>query len=319
MALAAPIAPDAYASSTMGGKKSSVSTIATSGATRYTAASSLVARPTRSSAGPRCSLSGRRTCASGPGPSFAPQPAQVASVVSRTSSRVNIDRSLGARAGRAARDAQNLRKRGGRTDRREPHADGENDEQRREREIAEAVRADDHHREQDDRRDDERQIESEEERQRVQMTWCSLMSSPRAKRPYASELTSRDVLPSTITSPVAGACMIPWPEKPAAQRKPRIPSTAPRIGCLSGVSSYKPAQPVFTFAFSRIGNRARARSTIVGRKSQFTESSKPGRSAGSAIPNSTPPDSRWKYSDDSNSTVSGNSRSSPATGSVTKI
>src|SRR5258706_11673313 len=89
IAFAAPIAPEAYASSTIGGKKSSVSPIATSGAMRYTAASSLGFRPTSSSAGLDCCCRGRRTCASGPGPSFAPQPAQVASVVRRTSSRVN--------------------------------------------------------------------------------------------------------------------------------------------------------------------------------------------------------------------------------------
>ena len=44
------------------------------------------------SAGLRCARIGRRTCASGPGPSFAPQPAQVDSVVSRISSRVNTKR-----------------------------------------------------------------------------------------------------------------------------------------------------------------------------------------------------------------------------------
>jgi hypothetical protein len=73
----------------MGGKKSTVSMIATSGATRYTAASSLIFRPTSSSAGSRCVPRGRRTCASGPGPSFAPQPAQDERLVSLISSRVN--------------------------------------------------------------------------------------------------------------------------------------------------------------------------------------------------------------------------------------
>ena len=74
---------------TIGGKKSTVSTIATPSATRYTAASSAAFRPTSSSAGSRCAARGRRTCASGPGPSFAPQPAQDERLVSLISSRVN--------------------------------------------------------------------------------------------------------------------------------------------------------------------------------------------------------------------------------------
>ena len=60
-----------------------------SGATRYTAASSETFNPMSSSAGSRCMARGRRTCASGPGPSFAPQPAQDDKLVSLISSRVN--------------------------------------------------------------------------------------------------------------------------------------------------------------------------------------------------------------------------------------
>src|SRR5688572_5885178 len=140
MAFTAPIAPEAYASSTIGGKKSSVSTIAMSGATRYTAASSLGFSPTSSSAGLACCWRGRRTCASGPGPSFAPQPAQVASVVRRTSSRVNTKVSLG---------TCDLRQRHGTADRRVPDSDRKSDEQHREREVLPGSPAADHHQQQE--------------------------------------------------------------------------------------------------------------------------------------------------------------------------
>src|ERR1700704_1743816 len=136
IAFAAPIAPEAYASSTIGGKKSSVSTIATSGATRYTAASSLGFRPTSRSAGLGCCCRGRRTCASGPGPNLAPQPAQVASVVRRTSSRVNTLVSLGRSDSGQGHGA---------ADRRVPDADREKDEQRGQCEVLRrAPAADDH-------------------------------------------------------------------------------------------------------------------------------------------------------------------------------
>src|SRR5439155_240669 len=57
------------------------------------------------------------------------------------------------------------------------------------------------------------------------MTLCSLMRSPRRNRSYASGVRSRDVRPSTmssaIASPAAGACMMPCPENPVAQRSDR--------------------------------------------------------------------------------------------------
>src|SRR2546430_1574328 len=91
---------------------------------------------------------------------------------------------------------------------------------------------------------------------------------------------SSEVRPSTISSeissPVTGACMMPCPEKPAALMKPSTPSTFPRIGCLSGVSSYSPAHPVLIEVRSRMGNRDRARSTTDGMKSQLTLSSNAG-------------------------------------------
>src|SRR5213596_1194031 len=122
----------------MGGKKSSVSTIATSGATRYTAASSATSRPTSSSAGVRCSRIGRSTCASGPGPSLAPQPAQVESVVRRTSSRVNKTGRWYSRQGER------------RTDRRVPDSCCKRDEQHRESEIrGDASATEDHQQEKD--------------------------------------------------------------------------------------------------------------------------------------------------------------------------
>src|SRR5688500_7884383 len=204
MAFAAPIAPDAYASSTIGGKKSRVWTMAMSGVTRYTAASSLDPRPTSSSAGLACCWRGRRTCASGPGPSFAPQPAQVARVVRRTSSRVNTPVSLG---------TCDLRQRHGTADRRVPDAHRKSDEQHREREVLPGPPAADHLQQQEHGGTcDEREVEQQEQRQGVQMTLCSLMSSPRRNRSYASALTSSVVRPSTtssaIASPVAGACMM---------------------------------------------------------------------------------------------------------------
>src|SRR6266480_1980108 len=134
---------------------------------------------------------------------------------------------------------------------------------------------------------------------------------------------SSDVRPSTISSeissPVTGACITPCPENPAALMKPSTPSTLPRIGCLSGVSSYSPAHPVLMDVRSRIGNRESARSTTAGMKSQLTLSSNAGFSFGSAIPSRTPPDSRCAYSPVANSMVSGKSSSSPGTASVTKM
>src|SRR5258706_462680 len=140
------------------------------------------------------------------------------------------------------------------------------------------------------------EVEDEEQKRRAHMTLCSRTSCPVLNRDALRALMSSEVLPSTInsaiSSPVAGACMMPWPENPAALMKPSIPSTFPRIGCLSGVSSYKPAQPVFIDVRSRMGKRESARSTTAGMKSALTLSSNPGFSFGSAIPRSTPPDSR---------------------------
>ena len=88
----------------------------------------------------------------------------------RTSSRVNISRVYSGQRERCA-DAD------------VPHADGENDQERREREIARRLTTShDDHDEQERRRRNEREIETKEERKRVQMTLCSLMSSPRANR-----------------------------------------------------------------------------------------------------------------------------------------
>src|SRR5207247_2291103 len=80
IALAAATAPHVYASSTTGGKKSTVSTIARSGVIRYTAASSAAPRPTSRSRWADGSA-GRRTFNTSwrsPGAILDAQPAQAA-------------------------------------------------------------------------------------------------------------------------------------------------------------------------------------------------------------------------------------------------
>src|ERR1700687_592327 len=130
----------------------------------------------------------------------------------------------------------------GTADRRVPDPDREKYEQRGEREILRRAPATDDNEKQEHRGGrHEREVEHEEQAQCVQMTLCSLMRSPRRNRSYARGVMSNEVRPSTmssaIASPVAGACMMPCPENPAAHRNPSRPGTAPRIGCLSGVSS----------------------------------------------------------------------------------
>ncbi len=68
----------------MGGKKSSVCTSANSSLTRYTAASSLLSNPT-SRFGSDFTCMPSSSWASTPAPTFAPQPAHLASFVSFTS------------------------------------------------------------------------------------------------------------------------------------------------------------------------------------------------------------------------------------------
>src|SRR5438874_486885 len=87
IALAAATAPHVYASSTTGGKKSTVSTIARSGATRYTAASSACPSPTSRSRNsrPSAGLIALNTSWRSPGAIFDAQPAQEAYEVSRIS------------------------------------------------------------------------------------------------------------------------------------------------------------------------------------------------------------------------------------------
>src|SRR5262245_53748643 len=86
IALTAATAPQVHGSSTTGGKKSTVSTIARSGARRYTAASSAAPRPTsRSAGGGPAGLSTPSTSWRSPGAILEAQPAQEAYDVSRTS------------------------------------------------------------------------------------------------------------------------------------------------------------------------------------------------------------------------------------------
>jgi hypothetical protein len=106
------------------------------------------------------------------------------------------------------------RQRGWRADRRVPDTDREKDEQRGEGHVLDGATAPDDDDEQEHARSrDESEVEQKEEAERVQMTLCSLIRSPRRKRSYASGATSRDVFPSTISSaiasPAAGACMMP--------------------------------------------------------------------------------------------------------------
>src|SRR5438045_1734033 len=188
-------------------------------------------------------------------------------------------------------------KRKWRADRRVPDRCRERDEEQRECEIRCGPSApNDHENEEESRSRDQDEVEDEEQQCRAHITLCSRTSWPDLNRDALSALMSSEVLPSTMSSamssPVAGACMMPCPENPAALMKPSILSPFPNIGCLSGVSSYRPAHPVFIDVRSRIGKRASARSTTAGMKSGFTLSSKPGFSFGSAIPRSTPPDSR---------------------------
>ena len=84
-ALAAATCPNTYGSSTMGGKKSTVCTIARSSRRRYTAASSEWSNPT-SRLGSRGASKPSKSLASCPAPTFAPHPAHSASLVSLTSS-----------------------------------------------------------------------------------------------------------------------------------------------------------------------------------------------------------------------------------------
>src|SRR5438552_446113 len=87
IALAAATAPHVYASSTTGGKKSTVSTIARSGVTRYTAASSAWPRPTSRSRSspPSPGLIAPSTSWRSPGAILDAQPAQEAYAVRRMS------------------------------------------------------------------------------------------------------------------------------------------------------------------------------------------------------------------------------------------
>src|ERR1019366_1388590 len=89
-AFVAATRPKSYGSSTIGAKKSSVCTSASSGESWYTPASSNVSRPTRIRGSARRSR-GARTAERSPGPIFAAQPAQRANCVRRiTSSRVAV-------------------------------------------------------------------------------------------------------------------------------------------------------------------------------------------------------------------------------------
>src|SRR6266436_6698777 len=81
--LAAAICPKVYGSSTIGVKKSTVCTIAISGLSRYTPASSLVSKPT-STFGSVGRGKRRKTESSNPGLSFAAQPAALTMAVSFT-------------------------------------------------------------------------------------------------------------------------------------------------------------------------------------------------------------------------------------------
>src|SRR5581483_91494 len=118
IALAAAIAPNAYASSTTGGKKSIVWMRARSSATRYTAASSGAPRPTsKLRATSDCAkfvaskspARGRKTCASSAAPSFDAQPAHAAYAVRRIFFAVVINKkSLNARIVKSCRTQKRM-------------------------------------------------------------------------------------------------------------------------------------------------------------------------------------------------------------------
>src|SRR6266508_6272436 len=129
-----------------------------------------------------------------------------------------------------------------RADRGPPHAEREREEEEREREVRQLpLPAEDDDDEQQRRTDDQEEREDREQQLQAQMTLCSFARWPSAKRARRSGAMSSDgrfpTTTSATISPIAGACMRPWPEKPAATTNPAMPSTAPTMGCLSGVSS----------------------------------------------------------------------------------
>src|SRR5690606_20353005 len=124
---------------------------------------------------------------------------------------------------------------------------------------------------------------------------------------------------SAVTIPAAGACISPWPEKPAQTYAPsRCPSLS-ITGWWSGVTSYRPAHLCLGTAFSSTGARSMAVISICSPNSSLKLSLKPADSLWSLMPISTPPDSRWKYSVVDKSTVMGNGSAIWSNLSVTMI
>ena len=104
-ALAAAMAPKSDGSSTSGGKKSVVDTMARSSLTRYTAASSNGASPT-SRAGSALAASSRTSLESGAAPHFAAQPPQAVHSVSRLARSASVGHESPARrTGRSSASA----------------------------------------------------------------------------------------------------------------------------------------------------------------------------------------------------------------------
>src|SRR5207245_2630589 len=127
-------------------------------------------------------------------------------------------------------------------DGRVPDRRRQHDQQDREAEIrGDATTANDDKEEEDRGTRHQHEVKDEQEEGGAHMTLCSRTSWPVLNRDRLSALMSSEVRPSTMSSamssPVAGACMMPCPENPAALMKPSIASTFPSIGCLSGVSS----------------------------------------------------------------------------------
>lgn len=100
-----------------------------------------------------------------------------------------------------------------RADRRVPDADAQREKEQGECEIPPTTAADEHGHEQHGGGAHARERETGKEQLQGQMTLCSRVSSPSAKRLARRGVRSTAVRPSTtscaMSSPIAGACMTP--------------------------------------------------------------------------------------------------------------
>src|ERR687891_665626 len=159
-------------------------------------------------------------------------------------------------------------------------------------------------------------------RRTAQITLYSGCSSPEVNRSSRNgSMSTVEARPSTISSamssPATGPCMNPWPENPAITWKPSTSATRPRIGCASGVTSYRPAQLVRNPASPRRGNRRTAASTCRASHSWSTSSLNPGLSLLLDCPVRMPGPSRWKYSESAKKITNGKSGRRSGIGAVT--